>query len=96
MRDLVHVAETTDWDLPLPEVCEQDWRERKTSLKSLEQVLIQRCFFQFSYKECAEKQMHVFSDASEQAIAAVAFVQAIDSNGTTHVGFVFGKSKIAP
>lgn len=25
MRDLKHIVETTDWDLPIPEICEQDW-----------------------------------------------------------------------
>ncbi|XP_061170566.1 uncharacterized protein LOC133179906 [Saccostrea echinata] len=94
MRDLI--AETTDWDIPLPECRIKDWRNWKDSLKSLEHLQVPRCLLQHPYKDCVLKRLHVFSDASEQAIAAVAFLQAIDSNGAIHIGFTYGKSKIAP
>ncbi|XP_062603305.1 uncharacterized protein LOC134265079 [Saccostrea cucullata] len=74
----------------------KDWRNWKDSLKSLEHLQVPRCLLQHSYKDCDVKRLHVFSDASEQAIAAVAFLQAIDSDRTIHVGFTYGKSKIAP
>ncbi|XP_062604472.1 uncharacterized protein LOC134266273 [Saccostrea cucullata] len=94
MRDLI--AETIDWDDPLPECRIKDWRNWKDSLKSLEHLQVPRCLLQHSYKDCDVKRLHVFSDASEQAIAAVAFLQAIDSNRTIRIGFTYGKSKIAP
>ena len=94
MRDLV--AETTDWDLPLSSHCEQKWREWKSSLKPLEGLRIPRCFLQTSFKECKDRQLHVFSDASEKAIATVAFLKGIDQHGNICVGFVYGKSKVAP
>ncbi|XP_062587767.1 uncharacterized protein LOC134249430 [Saccostrea cucullata] len=94
MRDLI--AETIDWDDPLPECRIKDWRNWKDSLKSLEHLQVPRCLLQHSYEDSDVKRLHVFSDASEQAIAAVAFLQAIDNNRTIHIGFTYGKSKIAP
>ncbi|XP_031747764.1 uncharacterized protein LOC116406890 [Xenopus tropicalis] len=35
-------------------------------------------------------------DASTQAIAAVAYLKAIDSESQVHIGFVLGKAKLAP
>lgn len=93
MRDLG--SETTDWDLPLSSNCERKWRKWKDSLKPLKDLHVPRCFLQTSFKECTNKQLHVFSDASEKAIATVAFLRAIDQHGKIHVEFVYGKSKVA-
>ena len=38
----------------------------------------------------------VFSDASEQAIASVAYLYGVDKDGNAHLGFVMGKAKLAP
>ena len=38
----------------------------------------------------------MFADALTLAIAAVAYLRALDSEGRWHVGFVMGKSKLAP
>ncbi|XP_055997832.1 uncharacterized protein LOC130047240 [Ostrea edulis] len=40
--------------------------------------------------------VHVFSDASEQAIAAVAYLRVICESGDSTTGFLMGKSKLAP
>ncbi|XP_052087654.1 uncharacterized protein LOC127724660 [Mytilus californianus] len=40
--------------------------------------------------------IHIFSDASEQAISAVAYLEAIDETGSAFIGFLTGKSKLAP
>lgn len=38
----------------------------------------------------------MFSDASTVAIAAVAYLRVVEENGHCHVGFIMGKSKLAP
>ncbi|XP_067375320.1 uncharacterized protein [Channa argus] len=40
--------------------------------------------------------MHVFADASTEAIAAVAYLKVTDDKGMCHVGFIMGKAKLAP
>ncbi|XP_071151533.1 uncharacterized protein [Mytilus edulis] len=44
----------------------------------------------------ATKELHVFSDASEKAIAAVAYLRTTDSSGEPNIGFILGKAKVAP
>lgn len=41
-------------------------------------------------------ELHIFSDASVKAIAAVAYPKVIDDNGMDHIGFVMAKAKLAP
>ncbi len=38
----------------------------------------------------------MFSDASTVAIDAVAYLRVVEENGHCHVGFIMGKSKLAP
>ena len=40
--------------------------------------------------------MHVFADASQQAIGTAAYLCMIDTKNNIHVSFVMGKSKLAP
>jgi ribonuclease HI len=42
------------------------------------------------------KELHVFCDAPEKAIAAVVYLQTTDTSGTKQLGFVLGKAKLAP
>ncbi|VDI78170.1 Hypothetical predicted protein [Mytilus galloprovincialis] len=44
----------------------------------------------------ATKELHVFSDASEKAIAAVAYLRTTDSSGEPNIGFILGKAKVVP
>ena len=46
--------------------------------------------------EFTNKELHVFSDASEKAIAAVAYLTCQDKENKTSIGFVLGKAKVAP
>jgi hypothetical protein len=39
---------------------------------------------------------NIISDVSEQAISAVAYLKVIDDSGATSLGFLVGKSKLAP
>lgn len=94
MRDII--AETTDWDLPLPNDIQQKWIEWRDSLRPIEQFSIRRTFVESSFCSSLDKQLHIFSDASEQAIASVAFLRTSDAEFSINTGFVFGKCKVAP
>ena len=49
-----------------------------------------------SLSSTQHREVCIFSDASTTAIAAVAYLRVIDSDGQCHVGFIMGKSKLAP
>ena len=57
---------------------------------------VPRCYATSGLHGSKSLQLHVFSDASEVAIAAVVYIKAVDANDHIQVGFVCGKSKVAP
>ena len=88
--------EALNWDTPLPEEKEAEWKMWKDSLKDLEEIKIPRPYTPTTLSTAQRKELHVFSDASVKAIAAVAYLKVIDSDGKCNVGFVLGKAKLAP
>lgn len=86
----------SSWDDPLPSDREEEWTRWKDSLSSLEDLHIPRMFTQLSLSRTHMREIHIFSDASEKAISAVVYLRTISNSGDVHVGFVIGKSKIAP
>ncbi|XP_035808144.2 uncharacterized protein LOC118470918 [Amphiprion ocellaris] len=89
-------SEQREWDAPLPPEKEAEWILWKDSLKALEDLEIKRCYIPVSLSLTQEKELCIFSDASMVAIGAVAYLRAADTGGQYHVGFVIGKSKLAP
>ncbi|XP_033762808.1 uncharacterized protein LOC117344237 [Pecten maximus] len=94
MRDMI--TEQTDWDEPLDIKYKEGWVKWCQSLKDLEDLSISRTYLPISLSSTSEQEVHIFSDASEKAICAVAYMKATDINGDTHVGFIIGKSKVSP
>ena len=90
---------TTDsvgWDEELEEVYSDGWNQWFQSLDALEQLQIPRTYVDIPLSQAVKKEIVIFCDASEQAIAAVAYLRVLDKDGTIHVGFVMGKAKLAP
>ncbi|RXN13836.1 hypothetical protein ROHU_037202 [Labeo rohita] len=94
LRDLT--IDTKDWDAPLPTDREAVWEAWKHSLQELAQFEIPRVYSTVTLSLAQRTEIHVFSDASTQAIAAVAYLRVIDGDGSCDVGFVLGKAKLAP
>ena len=89
-------SETLDWDSPLPLDKEEEWNTWRKSLNDLKLLEIPRPYAATTLSTALRKELHIFSDASVKAIAAVAYLRVIDSEGACHIGFVFGKAKLAP
>ncbi|XP_041427087.1 uncharacterized protein LOC121396314 [Xenopus laevis] len=94
LRDLT--SETQDWDAPLPEGKRLSWEDWKESLHQLKHIQVTRPYVSVSCSNAQYKELCVFSDASTQAIAAVAYLKVIDSESQVQIGFVLGKAKLAP
>lgn len=80
---------TNDWNASLPE----EYRSESNDLRSLQ---IPRTYSSVSLRAVLRKELHVYSDASEKAVAAVAYIQTTKSDGTIDIGFVLGNAKVAP
>ncbi|KAL4006299.1 tumor suppressor p53-binding protein 1 [Sarotherodon galilaeus] len=86
---------TDDWDATLPDNMKAEWSIWKDSLRDLEGLQIPRPYTSLSTSGAQTKTLCVFADASVKAIAAVAYIKLSTSN-KTEIGFVFGKTKLAP
>lgn len=87
---------TVDWDAPLSPEKEAEWNAWRGSLQDLMRFETPRAYTAVSLSKAVKKEIHVFADASIQAIAAVAYLKVTDSDATCHVGFIMGKAKLAP
>ncbi|XP_073531981.1 uncharacterized protein [Phyllobates terribilis] len=94
LRDLTH--ETSDWDTPLSPDKRILWEEWRNSLAALTKLNVPRPYASVPSTEMQSQNLYIFSDASVQAIVAVAYIKAVDSKGQIHIGFVMGKAKLAP
>jgi hypothetical protein len=82
------------WDDALPERNAEEfckWREQTNELARLQ---IPRCF-QDGPSHSSDRELHIFTDASEYAYGAAAYLKVTSDSGVT-VSLVMGKSRVAP
>ncbi|XP_021359868.1 uncharacterized protein LOC110454597 [Mizuhopecten yessoensis] len=84
-----------EWDDPLPLELKNEWDQWKLSLKELETLNVSRSYAG-GLADKSRKELHVFSDASNDAIASVVYLRTIDAEGHVSLSFVLGKAKVAP
>ncbi len=94
LRNLV--SGSIDWDEPLQSDRLSEWIAWNDSLSELKQVYIPRSYSKASLRGAWKVELRVFCDASELAIAAVAYLVIYTEDGTHHTSFVLGKAKVAP
>jgi hypothetical protein len=80
----------------LSDASQREWNAWKSSLRLLEDLRVPRTYTPASLSNIAHREVYVYSDASEKAIAVVAYLKSTDNDGNIHVGFLLGKSKVAP
>ncbi len=85
-----------DWDDPLPSDKQVSWKLWKESLLELEKLHFKRRYVPIPLVSSQSRELCLFSDASTQAIAAVAYLRVTNDENQCHVGFVMGKAKLAP
>ncbi|XP_062703957.1 uncharacterized protein LOC134286361 [Aedes albopictus] len=81
-----------NWHDKLPPTIEEAWIEVKENLHLLEEVKLPR----WAANHNGRIELHGFSDASEEAYAAVVYLRSVDSNGEVHVTLLAAKTKVAP
>ncbi|XP_035536922.1 uncharacterized protein LOC118342476 [Morone saxatilis] len=68
----------------------------KQFLLELEKLHIKRRYVPIPLASSQSRELCLFSDASTQAIATVAYLRVTNDENQCHVGFVMGKAKLAP
>lgn len=84
-----------DWDNELPEDLLNLWQQYCTELSNIRKINIPRCYHAVLTDQNApvEKEVYVFSDASESAYCAAAYLKVILENGECTVT---SKTRVAP
>ncbi|XP_052795874.1 uncharacterized protein LOC128228545 [Mya arenaria] len=85
------------WDQKLNESDIEKWCDWLTNLPKLSSVIIERCLkaSDLDISSC-NVELHMFSDASQYAYGAAAYIKIYDRQGNGKCSFVMGKSRLAP
>lgn len=81
------------WDEQLPAQLIDKWHQYQLAIAQLHQIAIPRWL---RMGPVDENELHVFADASEQAMGAVAYFRVQSADGTTTTNLITARSKIAP
>ncbi|XP_063968368.1 uncharacterized protein LOC129265564 [Lytechinus pictus] len=82
------------WDEQVADEQSKEWDSWQAQLPDLSSVKIARCYKPDNF-ESPEYHLHVFSDASERAYAACAYLRVTEGS-KVHVTFVMGKTRLSP
>ena len=89
-------AEKVGWKAPVTEFLAERWKKWQKDLKSVEDFCVSRCFKPSGFGLVTNISMHVFSDASEYAYGACAYLRQVNAEGKVHVSFIMSKSRVTP
>ena len=84
---------SADWDDVLPDDQQKKWSAWFSELSELSSICVPRCIHPFEGEP--EQQIHVFSDASEQAYAAAVYVVS-ENDGVRVSNLVLARARVAP
>ena len=73
-----------DWDDVVPDLVYDEWLEWRSNLNVLPTKHIPRCYFNKSI-QITSFELHGFSDASENAYAAVVYLRMTDTLGQVQI-----------
>ena len=84
----------TKWDQELPSHVIDRWFQLRNQLPLLNDLQLPRCIL--PPQECVNFQLHLFTDASEQAYAAAIYSRMVDCTGTVSVNLLASKTRVTP
>lgn len=85
-----------NWDEEVDETIRTRWRKWTTLLQQVSKIRFSRAYFPgFSIADIGSVDLHIFTDASEEAYAAAAYFRAV-IHGKVFCTLVMAKAKVAP
>ncbi|XP_053377557.1 uncharacterized protein LOC123564742 [Mercenaria mercenaria] len=84
------------WDERVSEADAEKWSQWLMNLPELSKVSIDRCLKPGKLDKSSKIELHMFSDASEQAYGSAVYVKIYDAEGNSKCSLVMGKSRLAP
>ena len=84
-----------EWDEEVPRNIQKMHHEWKQQLPLLKDIAVNRCYFRPGCS-VVKTELHGFSDASEDAYAAVIYLRAVYDKGPPSLSLIIAKTKVAP
>lgn len=84
-----------EWDDPVNEETRNEWLDLRSGFEDLKHIKISR-WMHVTKQNMKSVTVHGFSDASEKAYAAVAYLRAVDENNEVKISMVAAKARVAP
>lgn len=84
-----------DWDDQLTEGELQTWKLWQSELQLIESISIPRWYGKMAPTADVTRELHLFSDASEDAFGAVAYVRMVTPE-TSHCELIMARTRLAP
>jgi len=87
-------VEKIGWDEPVTQSIHEKWKVFTTGLQNLSEIQIPRQVAAIIDKD-TPTELHMFCDASEKAMAAVAYLRTTSPSGQVNVSMLVAKTKVA-
>ena len=72
------------------------WIRWRDSLTELQRLFVPRCYHPKDFGPVAKAELHVFSDASQDAIGAAVYLRLFNKASIESTSLVYGQARVAP
>ena len=91
-----HCTHALKWDDPIPPQFQKQWDQMQATCREVESLEIPRSFYPAEHGTPVHQQLFAFADASDLAWCYVIYLRTVTTDGSIHVAFVCGGTKVLP
>ena len=91
-----HCTRALDWDDPIPLLFQKQWEQMQATCRDVESLEIPRSLYPAGHGTPAHQQLFAFADASDLAWCYVIYLRTVTTDGSIHVAFVYGGTRVLP
>ena len=84
------------WDELVPPRVTEPWNEWASQLSQFTELAFPRTLWKGNSEPAVERQLHICTDASEEAMCAAAYLRSTYEDGSVSVDLLMSKTKLAP
>lgn len=85
-----------DWDDPVEETVEAQWKHWLNDLQNLAGLNIPRCYKPTKFGALTDVQLHHFSDACQDGYGQCSYLRLVDDQSNVATSLVMAKARVAP
>ena len=90
------MVESLSWDDPIPTSLKPEWDAWVDQIKDIPSIKLQRGYRPPGFGDPIRHELHIYADASVDAVGFVVYLKQYNAMGKVSVAFVQGSSKVGP